>query len=215
MATNKKTRTYKRLDSVVFRKTGEKFGGLSNMAPGFSLQIGDIRVRTSEALYQACRFPYSDEIQKMIISQKSPMTAKMKSKPFRSQTRPDWDQVRVTVMRWCLRVKIACNWVKFRNLLLSTGEKHIVEDSRRDRFWGAVANDEDYLEGENVLGRLLMEIREELKSENSKNLEIVNPPSINDFLLFNSPLPIIYAEKEIKEKETATAPKQLNLFKNL
>jgi len=215
MATNKKTRTYKRLDSFVFRKTGEKFGGLSNMAPGFPLQIDDISVRTSEALYQACRFPYSDEIQKMIISQKSPMTAKMKSKPFRSQTRPDWDQVRITVMRWCLRVKIACNWVKFRNLLLSTGEKPIVEDSRRDRFWGAVAKDEDYLEGENVLGRLLMEIREELKSKNSKNLEIVNPPLIKDFLLFNSPLPIIYAEKEIKEKEIVTTPKQLNLFTNV
>ncbi|EFK09925.1 conserved hypothetical protein [delta proteobacterium NaphS2] len=214
MTTNEKTRTYKRIDSVVFRKTIEKFGGLSNMAPGFPLQIGDISVRTSEALYQACRFPYAEEIQKMIISQKSPMTAKMKSKPFRSQTRPDWDHVRVKVMRWSLRVKLACNWDKFRNLLLLTADKQIVEDSRRDRFWGAVANDEDYLEGENVLGRLLMEIREELKSENSKNLKIVNPPLINDFLLYNSPLPTIYAEKKHKNKEIVTAPKQLSLFDN-
>ena len=112
-------RTYSRKDSVVFRKTNERFGGLSNMAPGFPLEVNGIRILTSEALYQACRFPHKPEVQRLIIQQGSPMTAKMKSKPHRKDTRPDWDKVRVNIMRWCLRVKLAQNWQKFSALLLA------------------------------------------------------------------------------------------------
>jgi hypothetical protein len=32
-------RTYHRKDIIVFRKTNEKFGGLSNMAPGYPINI--------------------------------------------------------------------------------------------------------------------------------------------------------------------------------
>lgn len=211
MSAEDKTRIYNKSEAVVFRKTGEKFGGLSNMAPGFPLKVGKTVIRTSEALYQACRFPKAVDVQRMIISQKSPMTAKMKSKPFRSQTRPDWQNVRVSVMRWCLRVKLACNWLKFGDLLLSTGEKSIVEDSRRDRFWGAVEDKEGLLVGENILGRLLMEVREELKFNHS-NLEIVNPLEIHDFLLLESNIPIIYAQKDACIEEKKPKKKQLSLF---
>ena len=72
-------RKYDRASSVVFRKTDEPFGGLSNMASGFPLSLNGSRILTSEALYQACRFPHRPEVQRLIIEQKSPMTAKMKS----------------------------------------------------------------------------------------------------------------------------------------
>src|SRR2546426_7568195 len=42
----------------------------------------------------------------------------------------------------------------------------IVEDSRKDDFWGAKASDEGTLVGMNVLGRLLMELREDLRGTN-------------------------------------------------
>ena len=51
-------RTYEPEECVVFRKTAEAFGGLSNMAAGFPLKVNGVSVRTSEALYQACRFPH-------------------------------------------------------------------------------------------------------------------------------------------------------------
>ena len=73
----------------------------------------------------------------MILGQKSPMTAKMKAKPYRNDSRPDWDEVRVEVMRWYLHVKLVQHWEKFGNLLLSTGNRPIVEESGRDQFWGA------------------------------------------------------------------------------
>src|SRR5262245_29263016 len=87
-------RTYDRGSSVVFLKTDEPFGGLSNMAGRFPLQVQGTRIYTSEALYQACRFPHLPDVQRLIIGQASPMTAKMKSKPHRKDSRPDWDRVR-------------------------------------------------------------------------------------------------------------------------
>ena len=177
-------RTYYRADTAVFLKTKEKHGGLSNMAGGFPLVVNGVAIRTSEALYQACRFPHRPEIQREIIAQKSPMTAKMKGKPYRHISRPDWDAVRVKIMRWCLQVKLAQNWDKFSELLLETGDMPIVEHSRRDDFWGAKPIDSETLVGTNALGRLLMQLRERLKCEMPETLQYVGPLAIPEFLLY-------------------------------
>lgn len=176
-------RTYYRKESIVFRRTRGEFGGLSNMAAGFSLEVNGLCILTSEALYQACRFPHLPTVQRVIIGQKSPMTAKMKSKPLRGETRADWDRVKVKIMRWCLRVKLAQNRTEFSRLLLETGERPIVEESRKDGFWGAKVADRQTLVGVNILGRLLMELRTELKQSDQDSLSIVEPLAIPEFLL--------------------------------
>ena len=185
-----KLRTYHRAGSAVFLKTKEKYGGLSNMAGGFPLIVNDIEIRTSEALYQACRFPHMPEIQRLIIEQRSPMTAKMKGKPHRQNSRPDWDTVRVKIMRWCLRVKLAQNWDSFSERLLETGDLPIVEQSRRDDFWGAKPVDKDTLIGVNALGRLFMKLREQVKDDPSKLLP-VKPLPIPNFLLYKHQIEVI------------------------
>ncbi|HAZ60763.1 MAG TPA: hypothetical protein DCY89_04220 [Gammaproteobacteria bacterium] len=182
------TRKYKRATSVVFLKTDAPFGGLSNMAGGYPLRVLGTRINTSEALYQACRFPHLPDVQQIIIGQASPMTAKMKSKPHRKNSRPDWDRVRVKVMRWCLRVKLVQNWAKFSELLLRTDDKPIVEESRRDDFWGAKPVDEQTLVGMNVLGRLLMELREAVKEQGEAEFLTVGPLDLPEFLLFGQPI---------------------------
>ena len=191
MGTAVETRSYERQVSVVFCKTNEEFGGLSNMAPGFPLRVNGIDILTSEALYQACRFPHLPDVQRLIITQKSPMTAKMKSKPYRSQSRGDWDVVRVRIMRWCLRVKLAWNWTEFRDLLLATGGRPIVEKSRKDDFWGAKVRSDGVLVGVNLLGRLLMELREELRGASCEALRRLEPPTDRAFLLYGQPIRVI------------------------
>ena len=190
---SEQTRTYDRNNCIVFLKTKEAFGGLSNMAGGFPLRVNGIRIFTSEALYQACRFPHLPDVQRIVLGEPSPMTSKMKSKPYRKDSRPDWDQVRVRVMRWCLRVKLVQNWKAFGELLLATGDKPIVEESRKDDFWGANPVDEHTLVGMNVLGRLLMELREEFKSDQRDMLLRVVPLPIPDFMLMGQPIPVIEA----------------------
>lgn len=187
MTRKKQVRTYDPASSVVYLKTNEQFGGLSNMAPGFPLKVNSIDILTSEALYQACRFPHRSDLQSLIIEQKSPMTAKMKTKQYRNLTRPDWDRVRIQIMRWCLRIKLAQNWLKFSRLLIETGERPIVEQSYKDDFWGAVpSKHEETLVGRNALGRLLMELREATtNSRVSDDFLIVEPINIPDFKLDN------------------------------
>ncbi len=183
------TRTYLRHECAVFRKTAETFGGLSNMAPGYPVRLNGVRLFSVEALYQACRFPHRIEVQRLIVGQHSPMTAKMVSKPHRADSRPDWDQVRVKVMRWCLRVKLATHFSKFTQLLLSTGDRPIVEDSRKDAFWGAIPVDTATLVGRNVLGRLLMELRDEVRR--GVELRRVEPPAVGNFLLLGKPIDVL------------------------
>ena len=184
-------KTYHREECAIFLKTAERFGGLSNMAGGYSLSINGIHIPTSEALYQACRFPDRPELQKIIIGQKSPMTAKMRTEPYRKDSRPDWDEVRVEIMRWCLHVKLVQHWEKFGNLLLSTGDKPIVEESSRDQFWGAKPINVDTLVGMNILGELLTALREQLKGPNAEQLRIVEPPNLTHFLLIGKPIGVI------------------------
>jgi ribA/ribD-fused uncharacterized protein len=199
------SRTYRRFECATFRKTDEEFGGLSNMAAGFPLNVNDVPIGTAEAIYQACRFPYRPDVQQLIIDQTSPMTAKMRSKPYRDETRPDWDQARVPIMRWCLRVKLVQNWEKFCAALLATGDRPIVEDSRRDDFWGAIATKDDpqMLVGCNVLGRLLMELREIVRTINGRQWDEVQPAKVPAFLLFGQPIGVVTRDAVLTHRSAA------------
>lgn len=191
-------RTYQRDDCVVFLKTNDSYGGLSNMAGRYPIRVNGIYVRSSEALYQACRFPHLPQAQEIILKQISPMTAKMKSKPFRKDSRPDWERVKVSVMRWCLRVKLAHHQDSFGRLLLATKEKPIVEESRKDSFWGAKPEGDETLVGYNVLGRLLMELRDEFKARHTAEFLTVENPKITDFLLLNRPIDMVSVDPDAR-----------------
>ncbi|MNT41703.1 Swarming motility protein YbiA [compost metagenome] len=73
--------------------------------------------------------------------------------------RPDWDDVKVNTMRSLLRAK-ANQHEYVRRKLLATGDRILVEDSWRDDFWGWGPN----RDGQNMLGKLWMEVRAELRA---------------------------------------------------
>lgn len=127
----------------------------------------------------------------LIIRQQSPMTAKMVGKPHRADSRPDWERVRVKIMRWCLRAKLLHNWQRFGDVLLATGELPIVEESRRDDFWGAKPIDSGTLTGSNILGRLLMELREEVRRGAFCASMPLRPPQLPNFTLLGKPVPTL------------------------
>lgn len=70
--------------------------------------------------------------------------------------RPDWEDVKYEIMLTCLRAKFQIPY--FRRELLSTGYREIREDSPTDFVWG-YRN-----EGQNLLGKALMQIRDELRA---------------------------------------------------
>lgn len=187
----KEIRVYYKENSCVFKKNNEEFGDLSNMATKFPLHINNISVRTVEAIYQACRFPHKPEIQKKIIEQKSPMNVKMISNANKKQSRDDWDFIRLKVMKWCINIKLAQNFISFGAALHETGLRNIVEKSSKDNYWGAIPNeDETVFTGKNALGRLLMDLRQTFYSQDCYSTLYVPPPQIDNFLLYNEPIGI-------------------------
>jgi N-glycosidase YbiA len=154
---------YREAECAIIYRTRERFGELSNMCSGFPVEYDGRSFHSTEALYQCCRYPGLFDIQER-INVKNAMLAKMKSKPPRSQTREDWNEVRVPIMEACLRLKTDQHFNRITDILAETGDLPIVEKSRRDTFWGAKPVSSSEIEGENVLGLLWMLIREEIRS---------------------------------------------------
>jgi ribA/ribD-fused uncharacterized protein len=151
------------METITFTKVKLQWGFFSNMSPHPVTYEGQVW-RTTEALFQALRFPKNPTIQEAIRREKSPMTAKMVAKRERKERtiEPGSDQD-LANMRLVLRLKIDQH-PSLRKALLETGEATIIEDcsSRRASIWGArfVAGG---WEGDNLLGKLWVELREQLK----------------------------------------------------
>src|SRR5690606_1842334 len=135
----------------------EEFGGLSNMSTAMMVSIHGLIPTSTEAVYQALKFPHDINLQKKIIYERSPYKAKMFAR--QGAAREDWTLIRIKIMRWCIRVKLAQNYHSFGQLLRLTEQRNIVEYSNKDTFWGATKINEHELQGQNALGRLLMELR--------------------------------------------------------
>jgi ribA/ribD-fused uncharacterized protein len=131
-----------------------KYRFLSNFYPSpISDKNGNV-YPTVEHAFQACKTRDPAE-QERIRQAASPGEAK---KIGRSITlREGWEEIKLGVMLHCLHAK-------FRNpelaaQLLATGDQELIEGNTwGDRYWG-VCNGT----GENHLGRLLMQVREELR----------------------------------------------------
>ena len=74
--------------------------------------------------------------------------------------RPDWESVKDDVMRRGVLAKFR-RYAAIRDILLSTGDEEIVENSPGDRYWGIGADGT----GQNRLGTILMETRAILRAE--------------------------------------------------
>lgn len=191
-------RKYTKSDVVTFAKTTAKYGSLSNMAPRYPLFVNEVLIHSSECLYQACKFPLHPQIQREIIEQRNPMIAKEISRKYKMYVRPDWEDIKFKVMEWCIAVKLIQNWDTFAEVLLSTGDKPIVEYSVKDNIWGAMPEG-DFLVGKNALGRLLMQARADYLVNNRQHYKLL-PPDVVGFLLFGYPIGTVYGQEFYKNE---------------
>ncbi|MCU0439204.1 MAG: NADAR family protein [Raineya sp.] len=187
-------RTYNIEEVITFSKTSGKYGGLSNMAPNFSLFVNEIIFSNVEILYHTLKFPLFPKIQEKLISLDNPMKAKLLSREYSQYVRQDWDAIKFMVMKWCLQVKLLQNYNKFSEILLDTGIKPIVEYSLKDSTWGAKPINDKQLKGKNALGRLLTEIRE-INIKNQEYKTFILPLDIPAFLIFNNPITKVYGNE--------------------
>lgn len=174
-------RSYTEVDVVGFRFTKAKFGVLSNMHPGYPLKIptsaGVVGVDSSETLYQLLKFPEHPGSQQQVIDAGTPMAGKKVATSIRTGLRTDWDGPgRISAMRWALRLKLVQHREDVVSALNEAGDRPIVEVTLRDDFWGAKPKGDGSLHGCNVLGRLWMELQQELRANPDAYLDTVAAP---------------------------------------
>lgn len=130
-----------------------EFFFLSNMYP-CSIEIQGIHFTCAESAFQAMKCVNEKDV--LALSKMSGASAKRYGRTV--SLRADWNKQRVNAMRYVLNVKFKNPELKSK--LLSTGNLELVEDNDwNDRFWGRCNGI-----GANQLGKLLMEIRDNLQS---------------------------------------------------
>lgn len=152
----------------------QDFYVLSNFS-SFSILWDGVRFDTSEHLYHWLKFITTPNgvglglaplIAREILNAPSAHEAFKIAERNRDQRRGDWDDVKVGFMRQIIRTK-AEQHEYVRRKLLATGDRELVENSWRDDFWGWGPS----RDGQNMLGRLWMEVRSELRALQSNHPE--------------------------------------------
>jgi ribA/ribD-fused uncharacterized protein len=159
---------------ITITKVKEESGWLSCMSD-YPVIHQETPYKTCESLFQTLRFERYPDIQKAIQECPSPMGAKMIARKNREKLNRGkmWDEAPgdIPLMKKCLMLKLEQH-PELKDKLIATGNATIIEDCTTHdresaRFWGAV-NENGKWVGENVFGKLWMEIREELIDSQNK-----------------------------------------------
>lgn len=142
--------------SIKFYRTREVYGFMSNYYKSRMFFNGRWW-NWSEAPYQAAKTNIQSEIDAIWKAEKANDTRLLGQKVT---MRPDWDQVKYQVMKDICVAKFLQH-PELRSQLMATGDEELIEDSPIDFYWGCGSDGS----GKNMLGKLLMEIRNELKGE--------------------------------------------------
>jgi ribA/ribD-fused uncharacterized protein len=146
------------MNPIRFYRVSEPYGEFSNFSP----HPFDLKGRiwpTTEHYFQAQKFA-GTEHEELVRLAKSPMVAARMGRSRERPLRQDWETAKEDIMREALLEKFTQH-PALRSLLLSTGDAELIEHTTNDRYWGDGGNGK----GENRLGQLLMELREQLQTE--------------------------------------------------
>lgn len=134
----------------------QEFYVFSNFS-SFKLRWKGFDWMTSEHAYHSEKFDDS-KILEELKNTRSAHRALEIATAYKDKRRKDWSDVKLGIMKDILRAKVEQHpYVKKK--LQETGNKKLIENSWRDSYWGW-GEDKS---GENNLGKLWMEVREEMR----------------------------------------------------
>lgn len=145
------------LTTIYFYAQTDDYSEFSNFAP-YGVEFDGSWWRTVEHYFQAMKFhdaAYREEIR----NARKPKDAKALGMTRQIILREDWEEVKDGIMLQAVRKKFSTH-EEPRQLLLSTGEAMIVENAPMDAYWGCGPDGN----GLNKLGKILMQVREELRA---------------------------------------------------
>jgi ribA/ribD-fused uncharacterized protein len=143
----------KKMRSIIDSFSGE-FHFLSNFFPA-EIQYDGIYYITNEHAFQAAKS--LDFAERMLVAN-APSAGKAKLMGRTLKLRADWENIKISIMREICAIKFL-SYDSLRKKLVETREISLVEGNTwNDKFWGVCDG-----EGENWLGKILMELRSKLK----------------------------------------------------
>ncbi|MDZ8053907.1 MAG: NADAR family protein [Aulosira sp. ZfuVER01] len=143
--------------TIYFYNIREEYGCFSNFSPhGFELD--ELYWPTSEHYFQAQKFVGTVHLEQIRLV-KTPKDAARMGRERSRPLRQDWEQVKDDIMRKAVLQKFETH-VDIKEILLSTSNEEIIENSPIDFYWGCGSDGS----GKNMLGIILMEVREILRS---------------------------------------------------
>ena len=143
---------------INFYSTKEAYGCFSNFS-AHPFRLKNKIWKTSEHYFQAQKFAgteYEEELRLVA----SPMVVARMGRSRQRPLRKDWETVKDDIMREALKAKFTQN-KDLKKILLDIGDAILVEHTKNDSYWGDGGDGS----GKNMLGKLLMELRETLKKE--------------------------------------------------
>lgn len=143
------------MTTILFYEEYAPYGYFSNFASCPILLKGRIWP-TTEHYYQAQKYAGTDYEEAVRLAW-SPMTCKDMTRDPLHPPRPDWAEVRDGVMREALVAKFT-QYPNLRALLAASGDAVLVEHTANDHYWADGGDGS----GRNMLGTLLMAVRDEL-----------------------------------------------------
>lgn len=146
------------MQTINFYRTTDDYGEFSNFSP-HPIRLDGALWPTSEHYFQAQKF-HDAAYRERIRTTHSPMDAAILGRDRKQKLRNDWESVKVGVMHAALRAKFTQH-ADLAALLLSTGSAKLVEHTTNDSYWGDGGDGR----GRNLLGQLLMRVRDELRGE--------------------------------------------------
>ncbi|MCB9135384.1 MAG: NADAR family protein [Anaerolineales bacterium] len=146
--------------TIYFYSVHDEHGSFSNFSP-HGIQLKGVWWPTTEHFFQAQKFAGTPH-EEAIRHAKTPKQAAEMGRDRHRPLRPDWEQIKDNIMRTAVREKFRTH-AGIREELLATDDAELVENAPGDYYWGCGADGT----GKNMLGKILMEIREELQVRGS------------------------------------------------
>jgi len=142
-------------DAILFFIRENNYGWLSNFERA-DQECDGLIYPTNEHFYQSAK-TVNRELKEWIRRAPHPYYAMIIGQNLRPAHRSTWsDDMREHTMKVGLMAKFSQN-ESLKALLLETGDRSIHEANPRDPFWG--------MNGRDMLGKLLMQVREELRKK--------------------------------------------------
>ncbi len=146
------------MNEIRFYCEADENGYLSNYWPVDILIDGKIW-RSTEHYYQAQKTIDPAFMEKIRQAPTSDDAKKLGNSPA-CQYRSDWENWKVEAMRTAITAKFTQH-EDLKAQLLATGDSVLLEDSKTDYYWGIGADGS----GKSMLGKMLMELRQTLRTQ--------------------------------------------------